>query len=248
MTRRPLAWIAAVVLGAVAIAGALWSAFGTNRVVLTDAQLQERINRQLPHEVKGVTIERATVTIAENQIALRVEVRASALGRTFATAAFARGIPRYDAERGEVFFDADDVKLENFTMGDSAGRADQPGGRLGALVGENLTRIKTVAGSTIAAGVKAYLAARPVYRFKDDLKGVVLKAAITDVAIEGNAVAIGVSLFNLSVMVAVCLLALLVIVVIVVQLIRHPAWGARRQASRGADEAPAQSGSIHPTS
>jgi|HubBroStandDraft_6_1064221.scaffolds.fasta_scaffold522478_2 hypothetical protein len=227
MTIRPLAWIAAAVLGAAAIAGALWSAFGTSKVVLTDAQLQERINRQLPHEVKGVMIERATVTIAENQIALRVEVRASALGRTFATAAFARGIPRYDAERGEVFFDADDVKLDDFTMGDAAGRADQLGGRLGALVGENLTRIKTAAASAIAAGVKAYLAARPVYRFKDDAKGLVLKAAITDVAIEGNAVAIGVSLLNLSMMVAVCLLALLVVVVIVVQLFRHPAWGAR---------------------
>jgi hypothetical protein len=203
MSGRPLAWIGVAILGAVAIAGALWSAFGTSRVVLTDAQLQERINRQLPHEVKGVTIERVTVTIAENQIALRVEVRASALGRTFATAALARGVPRYDADRGELFFDADDVKLENFTMGDSAGR------------------------------VKADLAARPVYRFKDDVKGLVLKAAITDVAIEGNAVAIGVSLLNLSVMVAVCLLALLAIVVIVVQLIRHPAWGARRQAQSG---------------
>jgi len=72
-----------------------------------------------------------------------------------------------------------------------------------------------------------------VYRFKDDVKGLVLKADITDVAIEGNAVAIGVSLLNLSVMVAVCLLALLAIVVIVVQLIRHPAWGARRQAQSG---------------
>ncbi|HEV3394908.1 MAG TPA: hypothetical protein VG100_02130, partial [Xanthobacteraceae bacterium] len=76
----------------------------------------------------------------------------------------------------------------------------------------------------------AYLAARPVYRFKDDLKGIALKAAITDVAIEGNAIAIGVSLINLSVMVAVCLLVLLVIVVVVVQLVRHPSWGARVQA------------------
>jgi hypothetical protein len=112
MTARSLAWIALAVLGLLAIAGALWSAFGTSRIVLTDAQLQERINRQLPHEVKGVTIERATVTIAENRIALRVEARASALGRTLTGAASARGIPRYDAERGELFFDADDVKLE----------------------------------------------------------------------------------------------------------------------------------------
>jgi hypothetical protein len=120
------------------------------------------------------------------------------------------------------------VKLEDFTIGNPAGRVEQPGERLASLVGENrLTKVKVAAGNTIAAGVKAYLAARPVYSFKDDLKGLVLKAAITDVAIEGNAVAIGVSLFNLSVMVAICLLALLTILVVVVQLIRHPSWGAR---------------------
>jgi Protein of unknown function (DUF1439) len=229
MTRRWFAWIAAGIFGAMAIAGAVWSAFGTNRVVLTDVQLQERVNRQLPREVKGVTIERATVTIAESQLALRVEVRASVLNQTFATAAFARGIPRFDAERGELFFDADDVKLENFTIGNPGDLADQLGGRLGGLVSENLTRVKEAAGNTIAAGVKAYLAARPVYRFKDDLKGLVLKAAVTDVAIEGNTVAIGLSLLNLSVMAAVCLLALLAVLVGVVQLVRHPSWGAQMQ-------------------
>jgi hypothetical protein len=227
MTRRRLAWIVAGVFGALAIGGPVWSAFGTNRIVLTDAQLQERVNRELPREVKGVTIERATIAIAEGQIALRVEVRASALDRTFAAAAHARGIPRYDAERGELFFDADDVKLENFNIGNSADRVDQPGGHLGGLVGENLTRAKAVAGITVAAGVKAYLAARPVYSFKDDLKGLMFKATVTNVAIEGNAVTIGVSLLNLGVMIVICLSALLAIVVVVVHLIRHPSWGAQ---------------------
>jgi hypothetical protein len=228
MTRRRFVWIAAGVFGTLAILGAVWSALGTNRIVLTDAQLQERVNRQLPREVKGVTIERATVTIADRQIALRVEVQASALNRTFAAAASARGIPRFDAERGELFFDADDVKLEDFTIANPADPVEQPGGRLTRLVGENhLTQVKAAAGSMIAAGVKAYLAARPLYSFKDDLKGLVLRAAITDVAIEGNAVTIGVSPFNLSMIVAVCLLALLAILVIVVQLMRHPGWEAK---------------------
>jgi hypothetical protein len=119
------------------------------------------------------------------------------------------------------------VRLENFTIGNPGDRADQLGRRLGGLVSENLTRVKEAAGNTIAAGVQAYLAARPVYRFKDDLKGLVLKAAVTDVAIEGYTVAIGLSLLNLSVMAAVCLLALLAVLVGVVQLVRP--WGAQTQ-------------------
>jgi ABC-type dipeptide/oligopeptide/nickel transport system ATPase component len=175
------------------------------------------------------TIKRATLTIAQREIALRIDVGASALGRTVTTTAFARGIPRYDAEHGELFFDADDVTLENFAISNPAGAGEQPSVRLGGLISENLPRIKTAAEKTIATGVKAYLAARPVYRFKDDLKGLVLKATITDIAIEGNTVAISVSLLNLGVTAAVCLLALLVALVGVIHLVRHPSWGVRMQ-------------------
>jgi hypothetical protein len=220
VSRRQLVWIAAGILGLLAVAGALWTVFGTNRIVLTEAQIQERVNRQLPREVKGVTVERTTVTVADDRIALRVEVRAAALNQAVAAVAFARGTPRYDADNGEVFFDADDVKLENVALGGSLG--SRLGGRLGDAV---KSRLEGGAGSLIAAGVKAYLKARPVYRFKDDVKGVVLKATLRDVAIEGSTVAITVSVVNLTVMLAVFVVALIGVVVLIVQLVRHPAWG-----------------------
>lgn len=227
MTKRRLAWIAAAGLGALALLGIVWSGLGTNRIVLTDAHLQDRVNHRLPREVKGVTIEQVTITIAQGQIALRTDVRASALKEAVSAAVFARGIPHLDAERGELFFYAEDVRMENLSIGNPEGAAGQPTSRLGALLGENLTRVKERAADMIAAGVKSYLAARPVYRFKDDLKGLVLKAAITNVAIEHNAVAIELSLITLSVMVVVCLFVLLAVLVGVIQLIRHPNWGGR---------------------
>jgi hypothetical protein len=230
VTKRRLVWIAAGLSGALAIAGMVWSSFGTSRIVLTDTRLQERFNPGLPRQVKGVTIERATIKIAENHIALTIDVRASALNQTFAAAVFARGIPRLDAERGELFFDADDVKLENITIGNSEGNADQSGGRLGGLMAKNLKGIKAVASSVIASGVKGYLAARPVYRVKDDLKGLVLKSTVTGLTIEGNAVAISLSLLSVSVMVALCLSALLAVLAGIVYLVRHQSWGVRMQA------------------
>lgn len=228
MTRRQLAWIFLGTVGAVAAAGVAWSVLGTNRIVLTEPQIQERVNRQLPREVKGITVERTAVAVADNRIALRVDVHATALNQTFAATAFARGTPRYDGERGEVFFDADDVKLEKFSVegGNPGGRAGELGSRLGGRVGEALKdRLEGTAGNLISAGVKAYLAARPVYRFKDDVKGVMLKAALHDVAIEGSTVVISVSIISLTVLLAVLLVALLGAVVLVVLLIRHPAWG-----------------------
>jgi hypothetical protein len=132
------------------------------RVVLTEPQLQERINRQLPREFRGVTVERATVSLADGRVSLHVEARATALGQAFAAAAFARGVPRYNAEGGEIFFDAEDVRLENFQIdtGSLAERAQRLGARLGGRVGEaveqNLPRIQSAASTLIAAGVKAF--------------------------------------------------------------------------------------------
>jgi hypothetical protein len=76
--------------------------------------------------------------------------------------------------------------------------------------------------------VTAYLAARPVYRFKDDLKGIVGKAALGDISMQPDAIVITVSVARLTTTVAIGLAALLVIVVLAVQLIRHPRWGASR--------------------
>jgi hypothetical protein len=220
MTRRQLAWIALTVLAALAMVGTLWSAFGPDKIVLTTAQLQERVNRALPREFKGVTVEQATVTVADSRLALRVEASAAALGQTLKAVVSARGVPRYDSERGEIFFDAEDVKVTDFSLagGNLAARIDRSGGAL-------RDRVEAAAGNLIAAGLKAYLAARPVYRFKDDFKGLVLKAAIADVATQPDAVVITVSLVKLTETVGIDLALLLVFLVLIIALVRHPSWG-----------------------
>ncbi len=217
MTRLRFTWIAALALGALAIAGAALSAFGPERIALSEVQLQERINRELPRQFRGVTIERAAVSLADGRISLRVETRATALGKAFMAAAFARGVPRYNAERGEVFFDAEDVQLEDFGSGGLAKQlGSRIGGRLGEEIEQTLPRVETAAAGVIAVGTKAYLAARPVYRFKDDIKGLVLKATIKDITIVGDTLVIGVSLMKLTTAVAAWLFGLALVVLVAI--------------------------------
>jgi len=227
MTRRRLAWIALWSLGLLAAAGALWSVFGPDRITLTAGEIQERVNRSLPREFKGVTVEQATVTVADGRVALRVEARAAALGQSARATVSARGIPRFSAERGEIFFDADEVKVTDFavTGGNVAGRIE----RLGAL----RERLETAAGNTIAVGLRTYLAERPVYRFKDDLKGIVLKAAISDIATHGDAIVITVSLVKLTETVAIYVAVLLFIMFLIIQLLRNPTWGLALDVASG---------------
>ena len=219
MTRLRLARIAALALGVLAIAGAALSAFAPERIVLSEVQLQERISRELPRQFRGVTVERATVSLADGRISLRVDTRASALGKMLMATAFARGVPRYNAERGEVFFDAGDVRLEDFGSGGPAKQlGSRIGGRLGEEIEQSLPRIEAAAASVIAIGIKSYLAARPVYRFKDDIKGLVFKATIKDITIAEDTLVIGVSLIRLTTAVAAWLFGLALAVLVAIWL------------------------------
>ncbi len=199
MTKRQRSWVGLAVLGAFALLGMLWSAFGPDKIVLTTAQLQERVNRALPREFKGVTLSHA----------LRAVVSA-------------RGAPRYDSESGEIFFDAEDVKVTDFALA-----GGNLGERLDRLPSAIRDRVEAAAGTAVAAGLRTYLAARPIYRFKDDFKGTILKAAISDVATQDDAIVIAVSLLKFTLMVAANLAVLVVIVFLVVLLVRHPSWGLR---------------------
>jgi hypothetical protein len=183
-------WTAVLALAAVTLAGAGVSAFGPERIALTAPDLQERVNQALPRQFRNVTVDRATVTLADGRIAVRSEVHVAA-GRTAVAAAItARGVPQYDAGRGEVFFDADQVRIEDSGSG---GIIKQLTGlRIGGKVAED------AAAGLVGGSIKAWLAARPVYRFKDDIKGVVFRATLKDVAIDGDRLVITVSLIRLS--------------------------------------------------
>jgi len=217
MSRRKLAWIVVALVGLLSAAGLVWSVFGPERLTFTAAELQSRLNQQLPRTVREVTIERVDVALADNRLALRIAMLARVLQQPITATVSARGVPRYAAQEAAMYFDADEIKIEQLVV---AGRTvlGEAGGRLSNTVRSALQGVAE-------SGIKAYLAARPVYRFKDDFKGVVLKAALVDVAIEQNTLAVTFSLWNLTLTAAMFALILIMLVFVIYWLIRHPIWG-----------------------
>jgi hypothetical protein len=49
-----------------------------------------------------------------------------------------------------------------------------------------MPRVEGAAAGLVAASIKAWLAARPVYRFKDDIPRLVFKPTLKDIAVEGD--------------------------------------------------------------
>ena len=217
MSKRRIAWIVVALVGVLSAAGLVWSIFGSDRLTFTAAELQSRLNQQLPRTVRDVTIERVDVALTDNRLALRIALQARVLQQPVTGTVSARGVPRYAAQEAAMYFDADEIKIERLAI---AGRT---------LVGEEGGRLANAARSTLQgaaeSGIKAYLATRPVYRFKDDFKGVVLKAALVDVAIEQNTLAVTFSLWNLTMAAAMFALILIMLVLVIYWLIRHPLWG-----------------------
>ena len=227
MSKRTLAWIVVAFLGVLSTAGLLFFTFGTSKLTFSESDLQTRLNRQLPRTVREVTIDRVAVRLAENRLALRVEIQGTVLRQPVSAVVAARGVPRYEAQSGEMYFDADDVKVEQLTI---AGRS--VAGEEDAATRRRTTEAAGAAVQRLAeTAIKAYLATRPVYRFKEDFKGVVLKAALVDVSIQQSTLAVTFSLWNLTVTVAIFAVALILVLLAVFLLIRHPLWGLGTIAS-----------------
>lgn len=221
MSKRQLAWIAVAVVGVLSIGGVLWTMFGTSKLVFTEAELQARLNQQLPRTVREVTIERVAVQLAENRMALRIEVRGTAMRQPVSATVSARGVPRYEAQNGEMFFDADEVKIDQLTVSGRSVAGDEDAATRRRLIDAAGAGVLRLAEPVI----KAYLAARPVYRFKDDFKGIALKAALVGVTIEQNTMVVTFSVWNLTLTVAVYALVLVILLWLIYWLIRHPLWG-----------------------
>ena len=221
MSKRQFAWIAVAVVGVLSIGGVLWTMFGTSKLVFTEAELQARLNQQLPRTVREVTIERVAVQLAENRMALRIEVRGTAMRQPVSATVSARGVPRYEAQNGEMFFDADEVKIDQLTVSGRSVAGDEDAATRRRLIDAAGAGVLRLAEPVI----KAYLAARPVYRFKDDFKGIVLKAALVGVTIEQNTMVVTFSVWNLTLTVAVYALVLVILLWLIYWLIRHPLWG-----------------------
>ena len=217
MSRRKIAWIVIALVGLLSAAGLVWSMFGSDRLTFTAADLQSRLNQQLPRTARDVTIERVNVALADNRLALRIALQARVLQQPVSATVSARGVPRYAAHETAMYFDADEIKIEQLAI---AGRTvvGEEGGRLSNTVRSTLQGVAE-------SGIKAYLATRPVYRFKDDFKGLVLKAALVDVAIEQKNLKVTFSLWNLTMAAGMFALSLIILLLMISWIIYHPLWG-----------------------
>jgi len=231
VTKRTLAWSMLITLGLGAVLAAAWSAFGTNRVTLGQADLQARIDKMLPKRAKDVTVQHLRITLTDDRMLLRVEAEVDKLGQHFTVAASASGRPRYESDDAALFFEPDIITIEDLTLqgGSMADRVETAAGRLkgrlGEIVKDRAPEIDAAAARIAEQGIKFYLSTFPIYRLKDDAKGLAVRTVLRAVAIENGTLVVTFSVWGLTFVAAALALLVLLLAALVVQLIRNPRWG-----------------------
>jgi len=230
MTRKALMWAAVAALFLLGIAG-LWSTYGTQQVTFTEAQVQERINRQLDREfpvkgaahllVKSIKVRAATIHIQDGRIIALVDVEGTLrTNKGFTLTAYAVGIPTYSF--GELFFKPDKIEVQKFAY-EGGTPAQLFSGFARRYVSDDKARqlIEDTAPAveswmtSVAQNAAVYtLERRPVYRLKDGVKGFLIKASLASVTIDRDLIVVTFSIWQLTLSVllgAFCLMAGIVV-------------------------------------
>ena len=233
MTKRRFAWIAVVLVALAALVLGVFGLSGTRTIRVDEAMLQKHIDAQLPKTHKGVTIEKAVVHLVDHDLHVTTTATGKAFGQQFSLDAFGIGSPEYRPDT-QAFY-VHPTKLD-VTRLDLSGESAVD--KTSKLLQRYLTdpRIKERAMGTLP-GVKLWiednivpralerLSQMPLYKPKNDLKGVIIKATLSGITVDKGAVVLVFSLLQLTISVVIALFALVASLGLMFTLARNPGWG-----------------------
>lgn len=241
MNVRKLIWVAVGVLLLLAIGG-LWAAYGTTSITLTEPQVQARIDHQLDKDfpakgvarllVKSIEIQSATVHLQDGEVTALIDLAGTLrVGKKFTLTAYAIGVPTYRA--GEFFFTADKVEVRRFAY---QGRAPSEVAKQLAdrYVSDDRARqffedtapaVEEWATTLAQNAAMQVLERRPVYRLRDDVKGILIGASLSSVKIDQDRLVVTFSLWQLTLSVLLGALCLVAGIATIWIMLRHPLFG-----------------------
>lgn len=198
MNKRKFAWAATIFVAVFCLAGALWCVFGSATVTMSQQELQDKIDAKIPHTTtNGVTVSAVKLDLSDNKIGIGFEASATKLKTDFAVKAQTKGQMRYNNADGSFYFAPEVVHLEDVKV-NSSSVADTVGNLVNKLTPKRLEEEKAklakkgaeLLDSVIQSGAEMTLERMPVYKLKNDFKGVVVKMVLEKVEVrDGNVIA-----------------------------------------------------------
>jgi len=226
-------WLFTTVLAVVAAAGIIWGATSSFDKVLTQSQLQHKIDEKLHFTAKTVTVENVQLNLADDKINLTFDASTIKFKSHYAVSAATTGKLRYDSGQGAFFFTPEKLALSNFTVNDNVVGAKAEG-LVDRLLGDSkLAERKdafkesahTVVENAVQEGAQMVLERIPVYTLKDDIKGTIIRMSLTGVEVRDNTLIAHISIWQFTMSVLMFGLVLALSLIIAIGLLASPGWG-----------------------
>ena len=240
MNRKKLFLTAAIICVCFAIAF-LWRMYGTYTVILDEAAIQAQVNKQLNKEfpvkgkagifVKGVTVTAATVHIEGDHLTSEIKIQGRLVkSKNFVLNATAEGVPEFSD--GAFYFKPTKVEFKDVVYeGKSPSEAIQKFAdrylsdkKKALLLSDSAPKFEDWITDVAESGTVHALQTHPVYRPGDNMKGLVISAAMESVKVHDNKVEITLTLWKLTMSVLIGIALLIVSIVMLVVFARNPTF------------------------
>jgi hypothetical protein len=231
--KRKVYWALTILLAAVGVAF-VWGIISTHQVALSEAKVQEQVDKQLHKDfqvkgkarflVKSVNITEAKVRIEQGQVNADVNVKGRLIAnKEFTISTQSVGVPSF--ENGGFYFRPDKIEIKDFSyQGDSPSKMISDEKKSNFLT-KHASKAKEWITETAEASVTKALQNKEVYRPGSDFKGLLISASLKSVEIKDNNVVITFSLLQLTYTILTGFLFIAIAIGFVIFLIRNPGFG-----------------------
>jgi hypothetical protein len=226
--KRKIGW--GLILGSLAfLVVAVLLIFGNYTYVMTEAELQEKIDAKLPirNAAGNMEVTEATVSLGENDLTVLLAMNGERLRQKFDLVAQATGRPYY--ADGQFFFKAERVEIKEFSLRSGSFGEKIRGARERYLDGPRARQFMKSAAQKVEGWAKeraeraaVYALERiPVYRITSKTKwGPVIRSTLEQVEVKGNELHIHLSVWQLTLDVLLAVAGALVLLIFAGALLR----------------------------
>lgn len=233
MNKRKWAWGATIVAAVIAVAGICWTVFGVHEISMSQTDIQAKIDEKMPATQKGVTISDVKLDLSGDKIGLTLNAATTKFNTEYRMTTATRGTLRYDHGRGAFYFAPEELTIKDLQANGSS-VSDKVSGFIDKWVdskkiqdnkAELAAKAEEVAQGLVQKSAATVLERVPVYTLKNDFKGYVVRAVLSDVEVKDGNVIAHLSLWQLTKTVALFIVSLVAAIGFMIALAANPGWG-----------------------
>lgn len=226
--KRRIGW--GLIVGSLAfLVFAVLLVFGNYTFVMTESQIQEKVDAKLPmrNAAGNVEVTEATVTLGDDNLTVFLVMNGERFRQKFDLVAQSTGKPYYSS--GEFFFKAEKVEIKEFSFRAGsltekirrAGERYVDGPRARQFVKDAAPKVEAWAKERAERGAVFALERIPVYRITSKTKwGPVIRSTLEKVDVKGNELHIHLSVWQLTLNVLLVLAIAIVCLIFAIGLMR----------------------------